>query len=42
MRKGTNLNMLLVFLFCSVSMAWSQTKYIFDVALNIEEELLTV
>jgi hypothetical protein len=23
-------------------MAWSQTKYIFDVALNIEEELLTV
>ena len=42
MRKGTNLNILLVFLFCSVSMAWSQTKYIFDVALNIEEELLTV
>jgi len=34
--------MLLVFLFCSLSMAWSQTKYIFDVALNIEEELLTV
>ena len=42
MRKGTHLYMLLVFLFCSVSMAWSQTKYIFDVALNIEEELLTV
>lgn len=42
MRKVTNLNILLVFLFCSVSMAWSQTKYIFDVALNIEEELLTV
>ena len=42
MRKGTHLYMLLVFLFCSLSMAWSQTKYIFDVALNIEEELLTV
>ena len=34
--------MLLVFLFCSASMAWGQTKYTFDVALNIEEELITV
>ena len=42
MRKGANLYMLLVFLFCSASMAWGQTKYTFDVALNIEEELLTV
>ena len=42
MCNGANLYMLLVFLFCSASSAWSQTKYTFDVALNVEEELLTV
>mgnify|MGYP001157560340 FL=1 len=42
MRNGANLYMLLVFLFCSANLAWSQTKYTFDVALNVEDELLTV